>query len=190
MVLHTLYERGQNKTDLGRKGAANVDQCRLLVTLDCHTKDMLCWKRNCICANRKEEKALDSFQSNKDQLCRGRPWKISASDRRKSRGPNALVICVAKPSIETTLKLTGTYICLQPELQLTLSVSLVGYSILMTYYYIPPFMWYEWRLISQFDYMIKLTSKERNLPCTCLNKEQEIILNWSVHHAHPIQMSS
>ena len=46
MALLTLYERGQNKADLGRRGAANVDQSRLSMTSDCQTTEMLCWKRS------------------------------------------------------------------------------------------------------------------------------------------------
>ena len=40
------------------------------------------------------------------------PLKISTADRRKSIGPNAYytnIVYNAKPSLEITLKLTGTY---------------------------------------------------------------------------------
>ena len=65
--------------------------------------------------------------------------KISSIDRKESKGPNTLVMYIAKPSTKTTSELTGTYICLQPELQLTWPISLVGYRILMTYYYLQSF---------------------------------------------------
>jgi hypothetical protein len=55
-------------------------------------------------------------------------------------------------------------------------INLIGYKILMTYYYIPSFQM-PWRFILQFDYMIKLTSEERQLSFICSNKEQEITLN-------------
>jgi hypothetical protein len=35
--------------------------------------------------------------------------KISAAGRKKSKGPNALVMYITKPSIKTTLKVTGTH---------------------------------------------------------------------------------
>ena len=42
--------------------------------LDCWTKDMLFLEeRLCICVDRKEEKALDPFQSDMDQTQQGRP---------------------------------------------------------------------------------------------------------------------
>lgn len=45
IVLQILYERGQNKADLDRKGSVKLDQSILLMTSDCQTKDMLCWER-------------------------------------------------------------------------------------------------------------------------------------------------
>lgn len=49
------------------------------------------------------------------------------------------------------------------------------------------FIWHEWRFISQFGHMLKLTSKEMQLLCP--KKEQKIILNFSVHSVYSIYMS-
>lgn len=44
MVLQILYERGQNRADLNRRGAARLNQFIRLMILGCWTKDMLFWE--------------------------------------------------------------------------------------------------------------------------------------------------
>ena len=97
------------------------------------TKDMVFWERGFVFVLKGKKKRFWTpskvIRIRFDKI--ENPLKISATVRRKSKGPNALVMYIVKPSIETTLKLTGTYLHLQPELELTWLISLVGYRILI-----------------------------------------------------------
>lgn len=65
--------------------------------------------------------------------------KLLATDSIKSEGSNALVIYIVTHSIETTVKLTGTYMYLQTEFQLPWPINLVDNRSLMTLSYIQSF---------------------------------------------------
>lgn len=73
-VLQILCEKGQNREDGNRGGAARLHQPVRLVTLDCWTNDMLFWEEGFVFVltekkkRKKEKKALDSLQSNEDQM--------------------------------------------------------------------------------------------------------------------------
>ena len=69
MILKILWERGQNRAGPKRKEVAKLNQSIPLMISGYWNKDILFLEeRFCICVNRKEEKALDLFQSDMDQI--------------------------------------------------------------------------------------------------------------------------
>ena len=67
MALLTLYERGQNKADLSKKGAAGLNQSILLMISDCQTKGKMLGKRLCICVKKKKKNAALSILEHSQQ---------------------------------------------------------------------------------------------------------------------------
>ena len=139
MVMHILFERGQNGANLSRRWCARLNQFILPIISNCWTKNMLCWERGCIFVLIGKKKRFWILSKIiRIMFDRGRP-SAGKKKRRKLKRPNGPERYNAKPSIETTLKQTRTYVCLQPELQLTWPINPVGYRITICH----PFIWHE-----------------------------------------------